>query len=133
MKAKVFLLMLLAASTLSAQNKLTIVVEGIEETTGHVLVGLYDKAGFMKKAVNGQMVKAESDTITVVLENIPAGEYAVSLFHDENDNGKLDTGSFGIPVEKYGFSNNAKGKYGPPAFEDCKFTVKEDLEITIRI
>ncbi|MDR2683441.1 MAG: DUF2141 domain-containing protein [Dysgonamonadaceae bacterium] len=133
MKAKLFLLMLLVAGTLSAQHRLTIVVEGIEEASGRLMVALYDKENFMKKPVNGQIVQVKSDTVTVVLENIPAGEYAVSLYHDENGNGKLDTGLFGIPVEKYGFSNDAKGTYGPPAFEDCRITVEGDLEIVVRI
>jgi uncharacterized protein (DUF2141 family) len=125
--------MLLVASTLSAQNKLTIVVEGIENVRGHLMVGLYDKENFRKQPIHGQIVKVEAETVTVVLEDIPPGEYAVSLYHDENDNGKLDTGLFGIPTEKYGFSNNAKGQYGPPSYEDCKFRVDGDSEINIQV
>jgi uncharacterized protein (DUF2141 family) len=53
---------------------------------------------------------------------IPAGTYAVACFHDENKNGKLDTGLFGIPVEGTVASNNAKGTMGPPSFKDAKFT-----------
>jgi uncharacterized protein (DUF2141 family) len=78
-------------------------------------------------------VKVESETVTVTLENVPSGEYAVSLFHDENGNKKLDKGLFGIPTEKYGVSNNAKGKYGPPSYDDCKFVIKEDMEIKITL
>ncbi|MDR0543278.1 MAG: DUF2141 domain-containing protein [Dysgonamonadaceae bacterium] len=133
MKAKIFLLMLLAASTLSAQNKLTVVVEGIEDVTGHLMVGLYTKDNFRKKPVAGQRVEVKAETVTVVFEDIPDGEYAVSLFHDENGNGKLDTGLFGIPVEKYGFSNNAKGQYGPPSYEDCRFVIEEDMKIVISL
>ncbi|MDR1437149.1 MAG: DUF2141 domain-containing protein, partial [Candidatus Symbiothrix sp.] len=59
--------------------------------------------------------------------------YAVSIFHDENDNGKLDTGVFGIPKERTGNSNNARGSYGPPKFDDCKFTVSGDTEIYITL
>ncbi|GHV56907.1 hypothetical protein FACS1894182_04480 [Bacteroidia bacterium] len=133
MKAKILLLMLLVAGTLSAQNKLTLVVDGIENVKGHLMVALYDKDNFRKKPVSAQLVKVEAETVVVVFENIPAGEYAVSLFQDENDNGKLDTGLFGIPTEKYGFSNNAKGQYGPPSYNDCRFIIEEDTEIVITL
>jgi uncharacterized protein (DUF2141 family) len=53
---------------------------------------------------------------------IPAGTYAVACFHDENQNGKLDTGLFGIPSEGTVASNNAKGFMGPPSFHDAKFS-----------
>ncbi len=53
---------------------------------------------------------------------IPAGTYAVACFHDENKNGKLDTGLFGIPSEGTVASNNAKGFLGPPSFKDAKFS-----------
>ncbi|MDR0835402.1 MAG: DUF2141 domain-containing protein [Tannerella sp.] len=132
MKTKLFLLMALAAGTLSAQNKLTVVVDGIESVKGHLMVGLYDKEGFMKKPVRGGMVKVSADTLTIVFENIPSGEYAISLYQDENDNRKLDMGLFG-PKEKWGFSNNAKGKMGPPTYENCKFKVEEDTEINITL
>jgi uncharacterized protein (DUF2141 family) len=75
----------------------------------------------------------DNEEITVVLENVAPGEYAVSIFHDENDNGKLDRGTYGIPVEKTGSSNNAKGTYGPPTFDDCKFTVEEDTVIYVTL
>ena len=53
---------------------------------------------------------------------ISAGTYAVACFHDENQNGKLDTGLFGIPTEGTVASNNAKGFMGPPSFDDAKFS-----------
>jgi uncharacterized protein (DUF2141 family) len=52
---------------------------------------------------------------------VPAGTYAIACFHDENKNGKLDTGLFGIPTEGTAASNNAKGFMGPPSFKDAKF------------
>src|SRR5438552_3406736 len=51
-----------------------------------------------------------------------AGVYAVACFHDENGNGKLDTGLFGIPKEATAASNDAKGTMGPPKFNDAKFS-----------
>lgn len=51
-----------------------------------------------------------------------AGIYAVACFHDENGNGKLDAGIFGIPKEGTAASNDAKGRMGPPKFRDAKFS-----------
>jgi uncharacterized protein (DUF2141 family) len=53
---------------------------------------------------------------------MPAGTYAVACLHDENKNGKLDTGLFGIPKEGTVASNHAKGFMGPPSFDKAKFS-----------
>jgi uncharacterized protein (DUF2141 family) len=65
---------------------------------------------------------------------IPAGTYAVACFHDENKNGKLDTGLFGIPTEGTAASNNAKGFMGPPSYKDAKFSFPgTPLEMRLRM
>jgi uncharacterized protein (DUF2141 family) len=133
MRTTLFMLMMLAVSSLNAQNKLTIVVDGIEKTNGKVLVAVYDAENFLKKPVYVNFANVESEELTIVFENIAAGEYAASIFHDENNNNKMDTGQFGIPVEKTGFSNNAKGKMGAPSFNDSKFKVEEDTVIYITL
>ncbi|MCP4022677.1 MAG: DUF2141 domain-containing protein, partial [Desulfobacteraceae bacterium] len=66
---------------------------------------------------------------------LPYGEYAVQVFHDENSNTKLDKRIFGIPIERYGFSNNASGKFGPPEYEEVSFTVdsfQTKMEISLK-
>jgi uncharacterized protein (DUF2141 family) len=134
MKTKLFLLTLFVASTLNAQNKLTVVIDGIENIEGQILIGVYDEAGFMKKPIDAKIEKIEDETVTVVFDSIARGEYALSVFQDENNNYQLDAGLFGIPTEKYGFSNNAKGKMGPPAFKDCMIKMEdEDLVIYITL
>jgi uncharacterized protein (DUF2141 family) len=125
--------LLITAGFAHAQNKLTIVIDGIELPQGQLFVGAYDAAGFLKKPLYGKTAAVDRYEITVVLEEVPAGEYAVSVFHDENSNRKLDTGAFGIPLEKTGFSNNAKGHMGPPKYEDAKFEVADDTVIYITL
>jgi uncharacterized protein (DUF2141 family) len=69
-----------------------------------------------------------------VFDPIPAGTYAVACFHDENKNGKLDTGFLGIPTEGLVVSNNAKGFMGPPSFKDAKFSFPgTPTELRLRI
>jgi uncharacterized protein (DUF2141 family) len=72
---------------------------------------------------------------TCQFENIPSGTYAVSVFHDENSNGKLDTNFLGIPREGVGASNNAKGHLGPPKFSAAAFHhsgSRTALKITVK-
>jgi len=57
----------------------------------------------------------------VQFAGLPAGDYAVSAFLDENGNTRLDSNVFGIPTELYGFSRNARGASGPPQFADAAF------------
>ncbi|HPZ89719.1 MAG TPA: DUF2141 domain-containing protein, partial [Flavihumibacter sp.] len=63
-------------------------------------------------------------TLDVPFDNIPDGTYAVSVFLDENDNGKLDANGFGIPKEDYGFSNNVRPLTRAANFNESKFVVK---------
>ncbi len=56
-----------------------------------------------------------------VFARLPAGTWAVSVFHDEDDDGALATNLFGIPREPWGSSRDAKGTFGPPAFRDAQF------------
>ncbi len=54
---------------------------------------------------------------------VPFGEYAVKVYHDENGNDRLDTRMFGIPKERFGFSNNARGTLGPPDYSEARFVL----------
>jgi uncharacterized protein (DUF2141 family) len=49
-------------------------------------------------------------------KDVSPGRYALSVFHDENDNHKLDT-FLGIPKEGFGFSRNPVVRFGPPRFD----------------
>ena len=85
--------------------------------------------------INNKGTKSEitNHSCTIIFENIPKGTYAVSIFHDENNNGKLDTNFFGIPNEDYGCSNNAKGFMGPPKWQDAKFKLNTNKTLLITL
>ena len=73
--------------------------------------------------------------VSVTFNDLAEGEYAVSLFIDENSNNKLDTNAVGMPIEPYAFSNDASGSFGPPSFDKAKFALGKDDKkhvITIR-
>lgn len=125
--------MLFICSLLSAQNvKLTVSVSGLKNNTGAVKVGLYNSEGtFLKTTYKSLASEIKNNEAVVTFENLPVGEYAISTYHDENNNGKLDKNMMGIPSESYAASNNAKGFMGPPSYKDAKFVVSKDSKIEI--
>lgn len=132
---KIFgLFLLMLPLTLAAQHKIEITIKGIEKVKGTILVAVYNsEESFMKKHTLSAKQKVSAKEVTVVIENVKAGDYAISTFHDENDNEKLDTNFVGIPNEPYGFSNNAKGSFGPPAFDKAKVKVDGNKKLVITL
>lgn len=115
---------------------LTIKVNGLPNNEGKLLIGIYNqKEGFrdMDKTFRNITLNAQKGSMNVLVDNIPDGDYAIAVYHDKNENGKLDKNFLGIPTEKYGFSNDAMGKMGPPTYEACLIKVKGNTEITINL
>lgn len=98
----------------------TIRVEGAESDKGKMMIALYDSAGSFNNPEYAVIRGAEPINDGSVVLEIPAERLpdplAVAAFHDANDNRKLDRNAFGIPTERYGFSNDARGLTGPPSF-----------------
>ena len=69
----------------------------------------------------------------LVLRDVPPGGYGVTVIHDRNANGKLDSNIVGIPTEPYGASRDARGRMGPPAFEDAAVDVQGDTALAIQV
>jgi uncharacterized protein (DUF2141 family) len=129
----VYLVLMLSSLTGNAQSyDLTVHINNLDSNEGQVLVGLYDsEKTFLKTSFKGEASTIKNNACTVVFKNVPAGIYAVSYVHDENNNGKMDTNFIGIPKEGYGCSNNAEGFMGPPDWDDAKFDLQSVTEITI--
>jgi uncharacterized protein (DUF2141 family) len=132
-----FLSLVLHNSQAQEENfKLTVEISGLKNNTGKVLVALFDsEETFLKKnkELKGISVLIENNKATAVFKGVQKGEYALSLFHDKNNNNKLDTNFVGIPKEPYAFSNNATGFMGPPKFEESKVLVDSNKTIKIKI
>ena len=112
---------------------LKIRIDGFKNENGKVMVGLYDsERNFLKKPLRSVKTKIEKKSAYVVFENLDKGEYAFSLYHDENNNGKIDKNFMGIPKEDYLASNNARGVMGPPKYADAKFKLVQSKEIQIK-
>lgn len=119
-------------------ESMTVRLNGVEHDRGTVRVALFsDPKTFRKadQAYAGKEVPASAGTVTVEFDEVPAGQYAVMAYHDENGNGELDLRFGMMPIEGYGLSNNPK-VMGPPSFKDSQFEVPGDkpseIDIDIR-
>lgn len=123
------------ASFAQGGHELKVTVKNIEKQVGTVRICLTNKkSDFLKDCFSSLDIPANSTVVTAVFKNIPAGEYAVAVYHDEDKNGELTKGGmFGIPTEDYGFSNNPNAYFGPPSFEKCTFKVAADKVIVIEL
>lgn len=135
MKNIILVFAILVSGFVNAQKaNLTIELSGFKNDNGKAHVGLFNSEGkFLKEAYLGKAVPIKAGKAKAQFANLPAGEYAVSVFHDENNSGDLDRGMFGIPKEDFGCSNNAKGFMGPPKYEDAKFTLSNNKTIKITL
>ncbi len=118
-----------------AAHQLTLDIGPVENKTGTLHVAIYNNAADYnseKNAVAVRQLKVSSPSVALQFAGLAAGQYAVKIMHDENNNGKLDRNMLGIPSEGYGFSNNA-GQFGPASFADAAFAVNGDQQLTIQI
>lgn len=114
---------------------LTVTVTGLAPNQGHVDVTLYDdKENYLKNPlVTGREKVLGNDSMDVVFTDLPIGTYAASVYYDLDNDGELDTGMFRIPSEPVGFSNNARGKFGPAKWKKTRFELSEDSRITVQV
>ena len=120
------------------KGEIVIRISGLRNNNGIIRALLFNTSdGFPANHKNSfalKNVRTENDSVLFVFSDIPYENYAVSVLHDENENGKLDTNWIGLPKEGVGVSNNVKSKFGPPKFEDAKFKLNsKTINLTITI
>lgn len=111
-------------------------ITDLKRPDGMLGVSLYNsRKGFPGKheeAYANQVKKISGTAEKIIFGNVPYGTYAVSVFHDENNNGKLDKNFIGMPKEGVGVSNNPKIGMGGPKYDPCTFLLDlRQLELTI--
>lgn len=126
-----------ATPTLSAQAaSLELTVSGLGRSEGHVLVAVFDQADtWLKgKPLRAARAKVEGGELKLQIDDLPEGaSLALSVVHDLNDNLRMDMNALGMPLEPYGFSNNATGSFGPPSFEAAKLVLSGSAKLSIRL
>ena len=106
-------------------------VTGVAAGKGKVNVAVCDQARFLKQCAYSGSAPAREGDNTIAIRGVPPGSWAVLAYQDENENDELDRNLIGIPRENYGFSRDARGKFGPPSFEDAAIAVREDGGATV--
>lgn len=132
------LILLLTNFSFSQNNRLTIKIDGLENNKGQVILDIFDqKDGYPMETDKAMLRKKitipENDSVIFQVDDLPQGEYAFALIHDENNNNKLDVNFLGIPKEGAGASNNAKGFLSPPSYKDAKFSFNKSINMTIKM
>jgi len=120
-----YLMFLLTGMVMQAQNTVEVSLSDFRNDNGHVRVGLYNSPdSFLDKTYKSVQSEISNKEATVTFEDLPDGIYAISCYHDEDSNGQLNMRFGMFPSEPYGCSNNARGFFGPPKWEDAMFELK---------
>lgn len=113
---------------------LLVSIAGIEGDQGSVRVALFEgPAGFPDDPTHAAIVSPR-DGEAAWSVRVPRGTYALAVVHDRDGDGELDKNFLGMPRERYGFSNGARGTFGPPSFDDASFVVAEStVRVAVRV
>lgn len=117
--------------------RLEVTVQGLQQAQGQLMLAVYDQAALWlrgKPLTATRLDVSATGAITHVFEDLPDGvEVAISAFHDTNGNGRLDSNAMGMPMEPYGFSNDAIGQFGPPKFEAARLTLSGTVKTSFSL
>ena len=119
------------------QSKVVATISNARIDKGVCRVCLFNNAAAFtgKSGAPVQCIQApvKGGTAEAVFENVSSGVYAVAVFHDANNNGKMDLNFLGIPKEGYGASRNKLPLTSAPGYEENKFTVPDKTTTTLRM
>jgi uncharacterized protein (DUF2141 family) len=116
---------------------ITVMVVDLRSNDGKVGLTLFDaEEGFPSEpdnAIRKLYIDINNKTAQATFENVPEGKYAIAAYHDEDEDGEIETNWIGIPREGTGSSNNPKGRMGPPRYEDCEFDTRITKDLVIKM
>ena len=130
--------LLTLGNSAAVQQDVVVTVVDLRSAEGTVLACLTPSGGAFpdcgQDSVSQRRIVRANTRVTIVFNDVAPGEYAISLLHDENGNGKVDKALF-MPTEGFGFSRDAKLRLGPPRFSAAAFHVDSDAPVyqTIRM
>ncbi len=111
-------------------SSLKIVINNLNNSKGQVVLDLQDEN---KNSIKAVFQDIKDNSCIINIKDLRPGKYTFRYFHDENSNKKLDTSWIGMPKEGFGFSNNAKGKFGPPSHKKTIFELKSDTTLNCEV
>lgn len=132
-------LILFSISGVFFSPKIEVEITGASSDKGFIRVLIFSgEKGFPdqpEKAVKNFSIPPKNRSCKVMVSDLPPGKYAVSVIHDEDNDGKLSTNAVGYPTEKFGFSNNPKVYFSAPGFDKTAFdlgSADKKILITLR-
>lgn len=128
----VIIFFLFGSMAYAQSGKVIVQVDGFRNTNGYARITLFKQSkGFpseYKFGLKSKSVKLAKNTVTFEFDSLVFDEYALSVMHDENENGRMDTNLIGIPKEGYGVSNNVNPRTRAPRFEEAKFSLSKNVK-----
>jgi uncharacterized protein (DUF2141 family) len=115
-------------------GELEVTVRGVESEAGQLMIAIVNsEAAFNGEtpAVLSLLIAPKPGTLSFSTDALPDGDYGIRVMHDENGNGDMDANMVGMPTEPWGFSNNAMGNFGPPAWSDIRFSLAGEAAVAI--
>lgn len=131
-----FLFLLMSVVVFGQKSKLTVIIDNIQETKGKIFIGLYDRAESFPtpgKFLKNIAVTVKGKIVKYTFDNLDTKKYAIALYHDVNEDGKINRNFIGVPTEGYGFSRNYKPTLSAPNFDETMVELNQDKEITISL
>jgi uncharacterized protein (DUF2141 family) len=114
-------MLLVCANAPVETGTLDVAVSNVRSSNGMIKVAICPQKVFLKECPYNFSAPARQGTTVVTATNVPLGTYAAQVFHDENNNKKVDRALFGIPKEGVGFSNDAPINFSAPKFAAAMF------------
>jgi len=129
-------LLLSSAGVAGAQQPVTLRFCNIEKAQGNLFLAIYNQEeGFMneKKAFYTEVIPIEKKGCVEKKLTLPPGKYAISSFHDVNNNGRMDKTIVGIPKEPYGLSGSYTSKFSPPTWAETNVFIGAGQTLNIQL
>lgn len=128
---------LVSGGSIDKKDAVTIRVSGAVNDKGIIKLAIYSSSEGFNDPPNAmvrvtQPVELGEANFVFKRSDLPK-KFAIAAFHDENGDEELSTNPLGIPTERYGFSNNARGTLGPPTYEEALIALPKDESLTIYI
>ena len=109
-----------------AEAELEVEIECLRSARGKVRIVLFDSPQtHLETATRSGVLAIGENRVVWRVPELPVGDYSLAVYHDRNDNGRLDRRLFGLPAEPYGFSNGLRARFGPPSWRSAHFSIRE--------
>jgi uncharacterized protein (DUF2141 family) len=127
----------LLSITAISQSRVVADISNVRNDNGVCRACLFNNAESFKGETGNPFqcvaVGVKNSTAQAVFNNIPAGNYAMFVFHDANKNNKMDVNFLGIPKEGYGASQNKLPFASAPSFQENRFVVTDKSLIRLKV